>query len=184
MIKCSDCRNQAADGRARCDSCLQKVRDADRRKRTERVANGKCPRCGGDRRFELKYCDSCLEKYAEHRKATVARKRARGLCLYCSELAVTGKTMCASHALKLTRAASSRLKTDRVKINARVRVQGAVREGRIVRPSNCSQCGIETIPQGHHDDYGKPLDVRWLCVDCHAAYHASERRSSIAKAIP
>lgn len=48
-------------------------------------------------------------------------------------------------------------------------VTNAVRDGRLVKPDRCEQC-METHPRihGHHDDYSKPLDVRWLCPSCHA----------------
>lgn len=51
-------------------------------------------------------------------------------------------------------------------------VAKAFKEGRLVRPSTCSQCGEER-PRivGHHDDYRKPLSVRWLCDRCHRRHH-------------
>jgi len=36
----------------------------------------------------------------------------------------------------------------------------------------CDVCG-ETSVHAHHDDYSKPLDVRWLCPRCHKAEHAA-----------
>ncbi len=47
----------------------------------------------------------------------------------------------------------------------------ALRNGSVVRPDSCENCGISCVPHGHHDDYAKPLDVRWLCAKCHAAVH-------------
>ena len=47
----------------------------------------------------------------------------------------------------------------------------AVRDGRIERPNRCEDCGALCTPQGHHDDYAKPLDVRWLCPGCHKQWH-------------
>lgn len=34
----------------------------------------------------------------------------------------------------------------------------------------CEQCG-ELQVHGHHDDYTKPLEVRWLCPPCHRDWH-------------
>jgi ribosomal protein S27AE len=44
-------------------------------------------------------------------------------------------------------------------------VARAVRSGRLVRQP-CAACGHPKA-QAHHDDYMKPLDVRWLCFRCH-----------------
>lgn len=46
----------------------------------------------------------------------------------------------------------------------------AIRKGTLVRQP-CEKCGNTTV-DGHHDDYSKPLDVRWLCRKHHTAHHA------------
>lgn len=61
---------------------------------------------------------------------------------------------------------------NKVKYAAHVLVSNAVRDGRLVKADKCEQCETsETILHGHHDDYTKPLDVRWLCPSCHSAWH-------------
>lgn len=47
----------------------------------------------------------------------------------------------------------------------------ALSSGKISRPETCSCCNIGCVPHGHHNDYTKPLEVIWLCVDCHIAFH-------------
>ena len=48
----------------------------------------------------------------------------------------------------------------------------AVLSGRIVPPSNCSSCGVYVLKiESHHEDYSKPLIVKWLCKKCHAKIH-------------
>lgn len=47
----------------------------------------------------------------------------------------------------------------------------ALRSGRVERPDICEVCGIVARVHGHHEDYTKPLEVRWLCPKCHKAEH-------------
>ncbi len=53
------------------------------------------------------------------------------------------------------------------RIQARQRVSGAIRSGKLVRAKTCEMCGCETMTEAHHADYSKPLDVTWLCRPCH-----------------
>lgn len=55
-------------------------------------------------------------------------------------------------------------------------VQNAVAAGRLVRQP-CSSCGAPEA-EAHHDDYSRPLDIRWLCSACHRAHHAELRRTA------
>ena len=58
---------------------------------------------------------------------------------------------------------------------AHSKLQYALDTGKVIRPNKCSMCGIECIPQGHHNDYTKPLDVIWLCAKCHSRIHVELR---------
>ncbi len=51
---------------------------------------------------------------------------------------------------------------------ARILLNCAVRAGKIVRPERCSRCGELKKVDGHHKDYSRPLEVVWLCRQCHA----------------
>ena len=61
---------------------------------------------------------------------------------------------------------------------ARYRLKVEVKTGRIKVPGTCSDCGLPAKLHGHHDDYTKPLDVRWLCPTCHIKEHARQQSSS------
>jgi hypothetical protein len=58
---------------------------------------------------------------------------------------------------------------NRHKRKAHNAVRNAVRNGKII-PSPCEICGSEQA-EAHHDDYSKPLDVRWLCKKHHMQVH-------------
>lgn len=42
---------------------------------------------------------------------------------------------------------------------------------------SCDVCGCDDV-QAHHDDYSKPLDIRWLCKEHHMIEH--ERMNRVA----
>lgn len=48
----------------------------------------------------------------------------------------------------------------------------AIDTGIIAPPSDCERCG-KPAPSihGHHWDYARPLEVEWLCHDCHNREH-------------
>lgn len=58
-----------------------------------------------------------------------------------------------------------------VKRAAQIKASNAIRDGRLKREP-CEVCGSAKA-QAHHDDYNKPLDVRWLCTTHHAEWHKS-----------
>jgi hypothetical protein len=51
-------------------------------------------------------------------------------------------------------------------------VNNAVRDGRLQKLP-CEKCGSTNRVHGHHEDYNKPLDVIWLCPQCHKEHHAA-----------
>lgn len=53
----------------------------------------------------------------------------------------------------------------------------ALKEGIITKSNACEACGRDDARlHGHHDDYSKPLEVRWLCASCHQAHHKAMDR--------
>lgn len=61
---------------------------------------------------------------------------------------------------------------------ARRMVRDAIMQGRLVR----QPCEIGTDCSGrieaHHDDYSKPLDVRWLCKKHHGEVHTRQEQAA------
>lgn len=55
-------------------------------------------------------------------------------------------------------------------------VQRAMKSGELVRKP-CEECG-ERRSHAHHDDYAKPLEVRWLCPIHHKAWHRANGRGA------
>ena len=52
-------------------------------------------------------------------------------------------------------------------------VKWALETGKLIRQP-CEVCG-NAKAQAHHDDYMKPLEVRWLCSHDHAAHYLELR---------
>jgi len=50
---------------------------------------------------------------------------------------------------------------------AHLAVYRAITNGTLVKPTSCEECGSQLPLHAHHEDYNRPLDVIWLCVNCH-----------------
>jgi hypothetical protein len=57
------------------------------------------------------------------------------------------------------------------KYRAHTKVRNEIRSGNLVK-EHCEVCGTEINVHAHHDDYLKPLNVRWLCSAHHSQWHA------------
>lgn len=56
------------------------------------------------------------------------------------------------------------------KEKARQAIMWAVRRGWL-KPQPCEVCGTTENIEAHHEDYAKPLEVRWLCFKHHREVH-------------
>jgi ribosomal protein S27AE len=59
-------------------------------------------------------------------------------------------------------------------IKARGKVHDAVKAGKIEKQP-CEVCG-STVVEAHHEDYDKPLEVRWLCRAHHVEVHKQKEK--------
>lgn len=55
---------------------------------------------------------------------------------------------------------------------ARAKWRAAMLSGAVKKAESCEECGASGPLDGHHHDLvGAPLEVEWLCVDCHFRKH-------------
>ena len=57
------------------------------------------------------------------------------------------------------------------RMRARYLVQKALQNGTLIKHLRCEVCTTKTLLDGHHDDYSKPFEVKWLCRGCHIERH-------------
>jgi Fe-S-cluster-containing hydrogenase component 2 len=112
----------------------------------KRMADGHLNKCKGCTKKDVK------DHYASCPAAVVAteRKRSRSPERRAKKLAYN----------------RDRRRRLRVKIIAHDAVSRAIHRGRLVRQP-CEVCGTNQGIEAHHDDYSRPLDVRWFCFKHH-----------------
>ena len=84
---------------------------------------------------------------------------------WCHSFPVKGAARCRHHAYVRPYADVRELARNMVNI--------ACAEGRLIRPDACEFCSGTAALAGHHEDYGRPLDVIWLCQSCHSRIHGT-----------
>lgn len=95
----------------------------------------------------------------------------RGKCIECFKKDVKERRQSAEGRDYLRKYSRQRYIKHRSKALARARVRTAVASGRLYKPLNCSNCGLEEQLQAHHEDYERPLEVLWFCDICHKIKH-------------
>lgn len=72
--------------------------------------------------------------------------------------------------IALARAKEKWRSLNEMKRAAHILLGNAVRSGRIEK-GVCEVCGDGKRTHAHHDDYSKPLEVRWFCPMHHKLFH-------------
>src|SRR3990167_1622994 len=67
------------------------------------------------------------------------------------------------------------------RIAAHRAVKAALEAGRLAKPIFCPRCFRRKPVEAHHDDYRKPLKVRWLCRACHTHVHYKTQKNAPKK---
>ena len=68
-----------------------------------------------------------------------------------------------------SRACKNWVEKNQVKRAAHILVGNRIRSGDLIKQT-CEVCGCKDT-HAHHDDYAKPLEVRWLCDEHHNEWH-------------
>lgn len=59
----------------------------------------------------------------------------------------------------------------------------ALEKGLLIKPEFCQRCGKKRELHAHHEDYSKPLEVEWLCRECHAQTQTKKLRGFAVRSI-
>lgn len=142
-----------------CNQCGENKRAEDYYMAKKARANI-CKRCANER--TKKYRAARPEQYKKTARLRARKRRADGVKFPCE---LTEK-------FRLSRISSVQnyRKSNPLKAAAQTASANAIRDGKLIRQP-CEVCGTTSKVQGHHDDYSKPLEVRWLCPKHHSAHH-------------
>lgn len=147
----------------------------------------RCPRCGETKRLTdystsgttrlASYCKPCMAAYNRGRYlADPERVRAQ-------QRQWAREHPAANQAWR-NRYVETNRSAMRVMWRCVAAVYRAVKNGSLIRPETCSDCGQAARQiQAAHLDYSRPLDVRWLCITCHRRFDIAHPKRHTAEAI-
>lgn len=128
----------------------------------------------------MKICKSCLkekelDKFYKHSGMTDGRLNICKECkrIYMKKRITSGftKEIESKRNKKRQKLITERSRIWRIdnpeKYKAHNKVNYAIKAGKLIKPNCCEECENNEKLHAHHDDYSKPLKVKWLCVKCH-----------------
>ena len=104
-------------------------------------------------------CKLCQKVYDKARDSQHHRIEARAIYAQTEEGKLAGN-----------KAKSKYRNKNPVKAKAHAQVARAIRGGKLFKES-CQICGSNDGIHAHHNDYAKPLNIRWLCSEHHNQWH-------------
>ena len=110
-----------------------------------------------------KMSDGRLNKCKECNKVDVRKNRSDNIDYYRAYDRERGNRQDSSYCLKYRN-------ENPAKYRCHMIVSNAKRDGHLIEKP-CEMCKSDKSVHAHHDDYSKPLDVRWLCSICHSDWH-------------
>ncbi len=84
-MKCSQCKNEAVAGKARCLSCLTKHKESNKLRSQQRIAAGLCPSCGKPASENKRHCVECLKWRSQHSKKARLKRHITSCCKRCGK---------------------------------------------------------------------------------------------------
>jgi hypothetical protein len=140
----------------------------DRRRELRKRPESRAAKSVRAKAYEARHPEVRLAWKASHRNECAERERRR-------LQTVEGRANLAERIRRYRERAASQPKELARKALAR-----AVRLGQIVRPEVCAACSERPRKKldAHHPDYGKPLEVVWLCRRCHVEAHWGRAQSA------
>ena len=120
---------------------------------------------------QVKTCSTCKKSrmlvcFSPDRRY---RYGVSGRCRTCNNARVREWKRCsrkkvAGHNLKY-------VSENREKIRAHGYLGWAISIGKVVKPDRGETCDKRASLDGHHEYYSRPLEVKWLCRQCHVDVH-------------
>lgn len=103
-------------------------------------------------------CKSCLKEYDDSRLRDPKRMKARRDYQKTKKGKISHK-----------KATKKWVEKNLIKRAVHIMTGNAIRSGILIKGS-CEVCGSQKV-NAHHDDYAKPMNVRWLCDIHHSEWH-------------
>lgn len=202
-ILCGTCGQEKTGGYVNgynCSKCKHAKRSEERaKKRAEKgfrpwgSPSTICPDCSAAKEdISQTYCNMCRSSRAKKWRIETGRSTRvnSGLCPCGAQRGENQPRFCLPckaedsrkwrAAIRLPEEEFQRLRKERrekaaFKRSVRKITEDCIRIGLVVKQP-CEVCKIEENVEAHHDDYNKPMDIRWLCRSHHLEHHKTEAK--------
>lgn len=195
VVNCSRCGEKKdtieKSGTLRCSKC-RRDQSKERRaiKRAEKglypIGNGgrspNCYKCGAVKENpKIGYCHACKREQDNDWRIRTGRtkKHRTGKCQCGNDFASFSGYQCIDCYRKTRndKKNNPNYKIQVLKESVRAVTRNYIKMGILIK-DKCQICGTNENIEAHHDDYTKPLDIRWLCRAHHREFHKNNNEIS------